>query len=113
MPELELMDQERTIDQDEINVDDTRLELEEKYMGILGIVPLSIINYIKEHHLYCADPHEHVNQNYESPKKKVHVSPKPNTNKNSDKIEEEKPENGVKDGEIGEKPQNGNLEKKD
>jgi len=96
MPELENLEQERTIDQDEINVDDTRLELEERYMGILGIVPLSIINYIRENHLYCA--HDHINSGYEAPKKKVHVSPKPKLVENKDAIIEEKDENGTENG---------------
>ena len=75
MPELERTLQDRTIDQDEIDVDDARLEIEEKYMGILGIVPLSIIEYIKQHHLYCDDC-EKENKVQETPKKKVQISSK-------------------------------------
>eukprot|EP00331_Platyophrya_macrostoma_P032489 CAMPEP_0176457012 /NCGR_PEP_ID=MMETSP0127-20121128/31654_1 /TAXON_ID=938130 /ORGANISM="Platyophrya macrostoma, Strain WH" /LENGTH=252 /DNA_ID=CAMNT_0017847129 /DNA_START=185 /DNA_END=943 /DNA_ORIENTATION=- len=75
MPELELTLQERTIDQEEIDVDDTRLGMEERYMGILGIVPLSIIDYIKTNHLYC-DDHERRTQEHETPKKKVQMPSK-------------------------------------
>lgn len=71
LPELDPTIQERTIDNDEISVDDTRLELETKYLGILGIVPLQIIDYIREHHLYCE--FDHKEPEYEAPKKKIHA----------------------------------------
>lgn len=87
LPELELMDKERTIDEDEIEVDDTRLEIEEKYMGILGIVPMSIIDYIKQNHLYCED-HEKPNKTFETPKKKVQVSSKSKSQSQSKEVTE-------------------------
>jgi len=52
---LERIDHSRTIDKKEIRVDDIRIKLEEKYMGIFGIATLSVIKYIKENRLYCDD----------------------------------------------------------